>query len=294
MSRGIRVRFLPSTTGPPGPVRVSGGEVDLEAFGAGTAKAERDQPKPAKLIFHGAYLDRARGVSAPEFVRIATLSGSIALRGAPPSPVFTCDAEADFEYEEPEPENGEPFRELRMSYSPTSFRNAPEDGAPSTRLRLPLEPDGARFFELGAELEIDGDTEAPLPSDHRLDVPLGPRPGPIFEWPEELTEQLPDGLTLTLEEDGKRVALDWAQGEVVGGFRRFSFAGLGGQTPCTLTAQAGKQKLTLLQDQVISDPSSAIRWDHLLEELTLTEPAPEDSSVTFESAPDDVPRADQA
>ena len=270
MSRGIRVKFVPDLkTDRSGSTSVPGGTLTLVEFGSGTTAAQRDAPKPATIVFHGAYLDHARKISSPDFTQFASLEGQIVRRGPKGEPVFLCDPEVEIVYDEPEPENGEPFRELRLDYDGARFDEAPEDGAPATRLRLPLEPDDSRFFELGVELQIAGATEGELDSEHRLDVPLPPKPGPIFEWPDALGDTLPLGLTLILEEGGKKMALDWKQGELIDDFRRFTFSKLKGTSPCTLTAQSGERRLKLLDQQIIADPAAPIRWTHFLEEFAV-------------------------
>ncbi|HEX7672113.1 MAG TPA: hypothetical protein VF395_21105 [Polyangiaceae bacterium] len=286
MGRSIRVKFEPDLQpGPAGARTVVEVGVTLVEFGSGTTVAEREAPQPATLVLHGAYLDHARNVSSPDLTRFAKLSGQIVLRGSPPIPLFVCDPKGDFDYEEPEPENGEPFRELRLSYDPVHFDAPPEDGAPSTRLRLPLEPDDARFFELGVELEIAGATEASLDGEARLSIPLSSKPGPIFEWSDELTQALPLGLTLILEESGKRMALDWQQGEIIDGLRRFSFSRLTGKKPCTLSAVAGQKRLTLLDHQIIDDPTRPIKWKNFLEEfLVASGTSDDDDTVRFVGA----------
>jgi hypothetical protein len=287
---GVRVKFTPNARAKEGgALDVVGAKLTFLAFGEAPSKLERGASKPAELVLHGAYLEKARNVSAPEFEKIATLSGQIELREGPLEPVFLLDPKSDFLYVEPLPEKGEPFRELRLEYPGTHFDAPPEDGDPLTRLRLPREPEGARFFELGAELIIAGVTEAGLDDNHRLDVPLGPLPGPIFEWPDELTAGFPAGLTLLLEEDGRKMAVDWSHGQVLGHLRRFVFSRLRGKGRCTLTAKMGSTELVLLKDQVIDDPAAPIRWDHRLEELIDFGAGPDDDAIVFlEASPEIV------
>jgi hypothetical protein len=259
---GVRVKFTPNARAKEGgALDVVGAKLTFLAFGEAPSKLERSASKPAELVLHGAYLEKARNVSAPEFEKIATLSGQIELREGPLEPVFLLDPKGDFLYVEPLPEKGEPFRE----------------------------PEGARFFELGAELIIAGVTEAGLDDNHRLDVPLGPLPGPIFEWPDELTAGFPAGLTLWLEEDGRKMAVDWSHGQVLGHLRRFVFSRLRGKGRCTLTAKMGSTELVLLKDQVIDDPAAPIRWDHRLEELIDFGAGPDDDAIVFlEASPEIV------
>jgi hypothetical protein len=271
---GIRLKFGPIARAKTnGALDVLGAVLDLSELAKPSTLAKRDSPQVATLTFHGVYLDHARNVSEPELEKFATLTGSVVRRGSPPRAAFLLDPASDFEYLEPEPEDGEPFRELRFGYG-AAFDAVPEDGAKLTRLRLPREPEGARFFELGAELHVAGAEEAGIALNDRLDLPLGPLPGPMFEWREELSEQLPPGLSLLLENDGRRMLLQWEQGEVFGEYRRFVFHRVRGIGPCTLTAKTGARELVLLKDQLIDDPKAPIRWEHFLEELV--EPSAED------------------
>jgi hypothetical protein len=266
---------------------VSGATLALAELGTPSTQANRG-PQPASVTLSVAFLEASRTLDVSELTPFATLDGQIELRGSPPQPLFTVPDDADFSYTEPEPENGEPFRELRLAFDNRFFEPEIEDGLPLTRLRLPPAPEHARFFELGVELVIAGATESTTDENDRLAGPLGPLPGPIFEWADELTAELPVGLTLVLEEGGRRMALDWAQGEVLGTVRRFAFDRLRGTGPCTLKALANGQELLLLRDQVINDPTSAIRWDHLLEELLPTLPADDDAEFIFETAAPEI------
>lgn len=148
--------------------------MELVRLGAGSTQAKLDAPQAAELILHAAYLTEARGVSEPTFTKVATLAGELRLERPQSQPVFICDPGSDFTYVEPEPTDDEPIRRLPLAYDANSFFDAPPDGAPARSLRLPKEPEGSRFLELAAELQIAGAVEAPLASNHRLDVPLGP------------------------------------------------------------------------------------------------------------------------
>jgi hypothetical protein len=278
---GIRLKFDPIARAKTnGGLDVLGAVLELSELAKPSTLAKRESPQAATLTFHDVYLDHARNVNEPGLEKFATLSGNVVRRGSPPRAVFLLDPETDFQYVEPEPEAGEPFRELRFGYGAT-FAPVPVDGAKLTRLRLPQEPDGARFFELGVQIDVAGAEEARIGLNDRLDVPLGPLPGPMFEWREELTEQLPAGLSLLLENEGRRMLLEWGQGEVFGEYRRFVFHRLRGVGPCSLTAKTDARELVLLKDQRIDDPASPIRWDHFLEELVQPAEGESDDSIVF-------------
>ena len=172
MGFGIRVTFSPTQR-----PKVNGG---IDVLGATLGfQCLGQQPLPravppvsATLVFFGVYLERVRAVSFPDFERLAALSGELELKGDPPTPVFTVPADADFVYVEPEPAKGKPFRELIFDYSSAHFVEPPQPPAKVTRLRLPTPPDGARFFELGVELQLGGRPESSVSQNERLDVPL--------------------------------------------------------------------------------------------------------------------------
>ncbi len=154
--------------------RAVGVEVSFTTFGGGATRAKPDEPQPAELVFHVAYLSTARGVSRPEYQKLATLAGSIVLEGAARRPVFVCDSAADFQYELPEPSDENPVRRIPLELSPASFRASPPPDGSVRKLRLPPDPDGARFMELGAELRIAGDVEAAREVNDIADMTLGP------------------------------------------------------------------------------------------------------------------------
>lgn len=141
-------------------------------MGSGVPRAKRGSSTPAEIVFHAAFLENARKISEPEYKPFASLAGSISLDEKSGRPVFVCGPNAEIVHIEPEPDEDELVRRLALDFDATSFRDAPEREA--ARLRLPKEPEGARFFELGLELHVDGAVEAARELNGRLDVPLGP------------------------------------------------------------------------------------------------------------------------
>ncbi|HEY6559851.1 MAG TPA: HET-C-related protein [Polyangiaceae bacterium] len=173
MSRGIRVKFEPRIEDVLGFRTVLRSRVALLHRGAGTSKAVLSTLKPARLVFHAAFLGEGRSVERA-FERFASLSGSVFLDEATGAPRFVCDPSADFEYDAPPPSGDEPVRRLCLTYDDGTFRSPPKADAAAAKLRIPKEPEGSRFLEIAAELAIAGAVESALESNDRVDVPLGP------------------------------------------------------------------------------------------------------------------------
>ncbi|HEX7672418.1 MAG TPA: hypothetical protein VF395_22645, partial [Polyangiaceae bacterium] len=130
-----------------------------------------------------AFLDEVRRVSEPEYEPFASLSGALLRDGVTGDPVFVCSAE-------PDPSEDDPIRRLTLGFDPASFREPPEPDSSATRLRLPTEPEGARFFELGLELKVSGAVEASAPF---ASSPPAPRlsPGPARPCPPHIARRPP-------------------------------------------------------------------------------------------------------
>lgn len=198
MGFGIRVTFFPTfrPTGS-GSVDVPGGLVGLEVFGQ-NPPAKKFTKRPATLVWFGAYLEKTRGVSNPEFKKIATVRGNIELKGEPAKAAISFEPDTELSYVEPEPARGEPFRELSLEFAAGSFRSVP-----FSRLRLPKAPAKARFFELGVELKISGLVEAGVDKNERLDVPLRFPVGEQLLWVGEAPANSSSTPELVLfDEDG--------------------------------------------------------------------------------------------
>ena len=171
MGVGIRVTFSPSrATKTNGAIDVPGATLGFQCLGQDPPPVARG-PVPATLVLHGAYLERSRGVSLPDFQRFASLELQLELSGDPARPRAALAADVDYVYVEPTPPKGEPFRELIIALS-DAFIGASQPPAKVTRLRLPKPPERARFFELGAQLLLGGSLESDIVQNERLDVPL--------------------------------------------------------------------------------------------------------------------------
>lgn len=169
---GVRVKIEPRIEDILGFRTVLHAKLRLLQRGPRGSQASTDD-KPAELVFHAAYLDRVRGATL-SFKRFARLAGSLRFDRDRKLPRFECDPTADFSYDEPPPEGDEPVRRVSLTYDDLTFRRAPKGDAPAAKLRLPKDPEGARFLEIGVGLEIGGATEVAQDDDDRLDIPLGP------------------------------------------------------------------------------------------------------------------------
>lgn len=150
---------------------VLGAELRLERFGSSaTFTASADQP--ATLRFLAGYLASSRPPEQPEFVEFASVDVRLRVDETGAA-IVTLDPETDYVYEEPAPEVPGLPRTCELSFDPQSFEGTPEDAEhPLRQLRLPTDPEGMRFVEIAAELEVGGELVAPHQSNDRLDIPL--------------------------------------------------------------------------------------------------------------------------
>lgn len=275
----LRVFFRPRGVADSGSMTTgAAAELALLPLGAGPTKAKTDEAQPATIVFHVVYLDQVRGDPKPAPERFATLTGEILLQGSARTPLFRrTGAQEPLVHDDP-PETTTPRRRPRrrsieLHLSAGSFGDVLLPSESALRLFLPHPANArARFAEIDAELSIGGDVEAPLGTGDRLDVRLPPlQEGPIFEWPDALGRELPEGLSLTLTEGAASMTLRWTAGVVSGGLRRFVFHRLPGEGPCTLVARASGRELKLLDAQALDDLDHPIVWEHWLEEMIVAQ-----------------------
>lgn len=144
-------------------------QVALMRFGSGQSVAAVDSPQAAKLSFFGGFMTEARNRLGPdEFAKLASLTGQVSLKAGSKVPVFEFAPGAALEYEP----DVEPGKSVVLSFDSETFVNPPVGEAGPLKLRLPLAPKGARFFELAVELEVAGSVEASQTDNDRLDVLL--------------------------------------------------------------------------------------------------------------------------
>jgi hypothetical protein len=209
----IRVLFKPEAHSIESGLAVLGGTLGFTGLGKAPSLAKRDVPQAATLRFHGAYLTSARGVP-PAPSPFAEIRGEVRRR-RDGSVVFTLPADVEIQYVTPVPDDPPPTQ-LNLQYEATSFENAPARGSSALSLKLPVRPEGARYFELVAQLEIQGSEEAATTTNAVLDVPLQPLSffkarlvdkddAPLSGLPFEL--ELPDGTVVRGETDGDGVGL---------------------------------------------------------------------------------------
>jgi hypothetical protein len=208
MPGSVRIVFDPRAHQVRGELAVVGGTLDLARFGKNPSQVKPDQEHAARLVFHAAFIDKPRKVSKPSFSPFAKLSGKVKLEGT--TPKFVLAPDAKLEHDGPDAERP---RRLKLQYGLT-FVNQAADAAAVGELKLPEAPPGARFFELGIELEVDGAAEASVDQNDRLDVPLD---GVSFFEAELLDEQdqplasrdfeleLPDGSVVKGQSDAAGV-----------------------------------------------------------------------------------------
>lgn len=148
---------------------VSGARLSLQSFGPGTSQAVTGTNKPAKLIFSVSFYEDVRLQQQGPFDPVASLAGTITLDDSG-KPVFSIGAGSELTPEAAAPTEGDGLvRELELEFDAESFAGAPR--APLL-MKVPEEPVGTRFLELGVVLEIDGSPEAAQEVNDRLDVPL--------------------------------------------------------------------------------------------------------------------------
>ncbi len=284
----VRVRFSSSATAPGNggtPMRVSVARLVLEARGAPQSNARRGAGKPATIEFHGRYLRELRKQDeAPEFALVAKLSGSLAFDEKTLIPRLTigADAELELEHEEPKPEEGKPFRQLKLEFAPENFLEIPSAESAACRLRLPTptevegEPE-PRHFELTTVLKVGGAAESELEVSDVLDVPLGPiRVGLVVEWPSALDESVPTDLLLVAKQAGIERKLEWLQGDLDGDRRRFLFRGILGAAPVDLNAISQGKTFVLWEQQDITQLGKPNVWKNTLEDVFASPASPPD------------------
>ena len=187
----VRVLVRPNTRALQGGSIVTGGTLSLLSLGAGGGSLASEQAKPATLKFYGRHLSNPRDMP-PDFEEFAKLSGKLVRSNV--NPQFKAaenarieysdgssseddsntgdpsddDSESDPSDDEAKADDSEPAFLLQLDYDESTFPNI---AAGARRLRLPAEPDGSRYFELGLGLEVDGDAEATPDVNAILDLP---------------------------------------------------------------------------------------------------------------------------
>jgi hypothetical protein len=247
---------------------VIGVRLGLRGFGPGLSKAEVGSPKPAALVLHSGFLKKARNVSSAELKPLARLEGTVSFEGTPPRPLFVFPEKVELVYVGQVPPEDKPARQLALEFEGAHFREAPGLDQDAARLRLPDAGEGDRFLELGVELLVEGEAEARLEANDRLDAPLRPlRVGLVLEFPASLGELVPPSLTLEAKQGGLTRQLRWAQGIVDNGFRRFLFREILGAAPVDLSAILGARRELLWEQQIINDPTRPPTWRLTLEDF---------------------------
>lgn len=169
--RGIRIILEPQFVDTVLGQFVSTTSLGLQMRGVGAKSLNNDGPHQARLHFLIGYMEAARD-APPNLERFASFDGQIEVAD-PRKPIITLSLDALPTFAAPEPGDGDDLpREIKLVFDEDSFSEAPDENSPESRLRLPEPPDGARFAELGAELEIDGALDSPAQENDRLDLVL--------------------------------------------------------------------------------------------------------------------------
>jgi hypothetical protein len=120
-------------------------------------------------------------------------------------------------------------------------------------------------------------------------------PAVVVEWPDYLSDSLPDDLAIELVADDVAQTIAWPDAVVVDGYRRFAFDADPSGVTYTLVAHAGEDRLLLWDDVALDDPENPPLWENLLSALSLEPeseptgeaPAPEEPAIE-ESLPNDL------
>jgi hypothetical protein len=275
----VRLSFLGREVraGDDGPTDVVGAELGLPIFGEGQTSLEKDNEKALVLKFFGRFLTGALQDPLPDFKEFAKLEVQGKLVGTPPRPKGRFSPTAKIEYAEPPKEDDPRQRTLKLDFHREHFVDIPPADTEPRLLKLPVEepeegePDAAHF-ELSVAIEVDGKEEAAIEVNDVLDVPLKPlMVGLLVEWPLDLDERAPAGLTLQAKQ-GKRVrTLRWVDGLALNGARRFLFRGILGPEPVDLLAINNRVEHQLWKAADITNEESPPEWENSLE--SVLEPA---------------------
>jgi len=250
--------------------RVLGGRLFLTTLGDGPSRVEAGASKPCVLRFVGRYLENARNGSTATFEPFNELNGSLARTAGrleftflPTSQQVALKPNGD--------ESGR--RTLELDFDPASFRLAPPVSSELRTLVLPKPPDEKkefRHFELGVVLVIDGAESAAPELNGVLDVPLAPLlTGLVVEWPADLDEFAPAGLTLIARQGEIEKHVRWSSAQLADGRRRLLFRGVLGPTPVDLVARFLGREAVLWERQDVSNEEVPPTWKVTLEQELL-------------------------
>lgn len=253
-----------------GAPRVLGGRLSLASMGGGAAPVGVGDSKPCILRFVGRYLESARETSTAAFEPFSELDGAVSQNAGRFE--FSFLPTSRLAALLPEVDEGR-RRTLELDFDAGSFRLAPAASSELRTLALPKPPDEKkefRHFELGVALVIDGAESTAPDLNGVLDVPLSPLlTGLVLEWPADLSEFAPSGLTLIARQGDLERHARWSMGQVVDGRRRFLFRGVSGPAPVDLLARFSGREVVLWEQQDVSNDASPPLWKTTLErELT--------------------------
>jgi hypothetical protein len=116
-------------------------------------------------------------------------------------------------------------------------------------------------------------------------------PSVVVEWPDYLSDTLPDGLAIELVAEEVAQTIPWTEGAVADGYRRFVFDADPSGNKYTLVAHSGEERLLLWDEVSLDDPDDPPAWENLLSALS-QEPAPD--PVDQEPEPEEQAADDDA
>jgi hypothetical protein len=221
MGFGVRVSFLP-LNGSSSELQLADGAAirlqNLGRAGSGVTVA----PKPARIVFIGAFFDAARAASATEARQLAVVNGTIE-QGSDGNARFTgdgagitgSDATLDV-FQSPNPPrlgvDQAPPRVLRLRFEQPDFFQVLPNGASEAELLVAVDSKTVLFMEVGARLEIAGAIEADEQTNDRLDIVVtGTNPPPL----QLLSVRLHDAAALPFPAAAVRVTLPGETRELV-------------------------------------------------------------------------------
>lgn len=184
MPNGVRVLLKPILGAAAHGQPVIAAQLGLTTLGAGPAELAKGETKPARLIFSGAFLKKARdeAKAPPAPKEFASIPGTIALSGKPLQAKLTLGGSVTYV----KPAQKGNFRRIRLRFENGTVLGAPKDPVPPPPdtqppaphplhfLTLPEEPAGSRFLVVSVALEIGGTVVAAIDANDMLDLPLPP------------------------------------------------------------------------------------------------------------------------
>lgn len=223
MSNALRILFTPlQSVTTDRPREFDGATLEFTCFGAGQTLASTS-PQPATITLYGVFLDRARMPTRSERKTLATLRGQLQLTTSG-APRFCCDvaqAESEQVWESPTKSEADSTnladtwanrRVLRIALTPDQFVDATEE---PNLIVITVDTRWQRYLEVMAQLEVNGNIEAPIETNGVLDVRITSTNPPGVPYSVSigvhppLFDAIPDEASLTLTDTTGSVQRYW-------------------------------------------------------------------------------------